>query len=204
MAKIALTKDALDHEEYLNHLGLPPGSMNETEDKIPLKENPSRIDEKREVDELQNSKDLKENPDGGRPRFSKDQQKRKQKRVLPRSSDSVSVCLWAVNAQKEISDLIAPVAIKHFGKKNVRSLTKSEFDELEYLKLCILTGMTPYMDITPELVQNLLDNQTKPSVGFTSLVTASIREFSNLNNRKPNVNEMRYIYASAFSELASF
>ena len=178
--------------------------MNETEDKIPLKENPSRIDEKREVDELQNSKDLKENPDGGRPRFSKDQQKRKQKRVLPRSSDSVSVCLWAVNAQKEISDLIAPVAIKHFGKKNVRSLTKSEFDELEYLKLCILTGMTPYMDITPELVQNLLDNQTKPSVGFTSLVTASIREFSNLNNRKPNVNEMRYIYASAFSELASF
>ena len=64
--------------------------------------------------------------------------------------------------------------------------------------------MTPYMDITPELVQNLLDNQTKPSVGFTSLVTASIREFSNLNNRKPNVNEMRYIYASAFSELASF
>mgnify|MGYP003133480467 FL=1 len=204
IAKIALSKDALDNKEYLDHLGLPPGSMNESEDKIPLKENTRRIDERRDVEQLESTKDGTDNPDGGRPRFSRDQQKRKQKRVLPRSSDSVSVCLWAINAQKEISDLVAPMATHHFGKKNIRSLTKSEFDELEYLKLCILTGMQPYMEITPELIQGLVENNTKPSSEFTTMVSASTSEFSGLHNRKPNVNEMRYIYASAFAELASF
>ena len=204
IAKIALSKDALDNKEYLDHLGLPPGSMNESEDKIPLKENPRRIDERRDVEQLESTKDRTDNPDGGRPRFSRDKQKRKQKRVLPRSSDSVSVCLWAINAQKEISELVAPMATHHFSKKNIRSLTKSEFDELEYLKLCILTGMQPYMEITPELVQALVEKNTKPSSEFTTMVSASTREFSGLHNRKPNVNEMRYIYASAFAELASF
>jgi hypothetical protein len=190
VAKIALTKDVLDSEEYLENLGLPPTSIEQEEmvETNTPKQEPERIPVE----------------DNGRPKFSRDTKKRKQKRVTPRSGDATTATLWAVEAQSKISDVVSPIALSHFNKKNARSLNKSEVDQLEYLKICILTGMTPYMEITPEVVKDLLDRGTKPSNGFSSLVDAKVNSFTSANNKQPNSSEMKYIHASCFVEMCDF
>ena len=188
IAKISLTKDVLDSDEYLEKIGLPPAIKEEAVDVQPTRE-------EEEYDP--------EEPNG-RPKFSRDTTKRKEKRVLPRSGHATTATLWAVEAQNKISDVISPIALAHFNKKNARSLNKAEVDQLEYLKMCILTGMTPFMEITPEVVKDLLDRGTKPSDDFNSVVQANIDSFVSANSKQPNTSEMKYIYASAFVDMCKF
>ena len=187
MAKIGITKDVLDTEEYFDKLGLPSADMSAA----PVEPAPP-------------SQSKKPEQEAGRPKLARDTQKRKQKRVLPRSGDATSATLWAMEAQAKISDIISPIALSHFNKKDVRSLNKAQIDQLEHLKLCVLTGMHPYMDITPDAVKQLLDQHTKPAEGFNSLTDSKIDSFTEANNRQPNTSELRYIYASAFAELSEF
>ena len=188
MAKIALTKDILD-SEYLENLGVPYADP-------PAVEPPSS----------DAPKDSENKPiqDNGRPKFSRDTQKRKQKRVLPRSSDATSKTLWAMEAQAKISEIVSPIALAHFDKKNIRSLNKAEVDQLEHLKLCILTGMQPFMDIDENVVKQLIDNKTKPSDEFYTLANAKKLDFVNSNQREPNTSEVKFIYSATFGEMANF
>ena len=204
VAKIALTKDLIDSETYLDNLGLPPAEIQEEFPEEAPPENKTRIDERDEVEQPQGRKPTPDRPDGGRPRFSRDNQKRKRKRVVPKSTDKVSTALWASSAQKTISELMVPMALEHFGKKNVRSLNKTEFDQLEHLKLCILTGLKPYMKIDESVIKSVLDNKTRPSEVFTEYVDDSVASFIDNNTRKPNVEELRQIYSFAFTEIVNF
>ena len=191
IAKIALTKDIIDSSEYLDKVGLPAKTEDVVEDRV---ESPSPEREASYSPEAEN----------GRPRFSRDVTKRKQKRVLPRSGDPMTATLWALEAQNKISDIISPIALAHFDKKNARSLNKAEVDQLEYLKMCILTGMEPYMEITPETVKALIDAGTKPSEDFDLVVANKIDSFTAKNNKSPNNSEMKYINASAFVDMFDF
>ena len=187
IAKIALTKDVLDSEQYLEKVGLPAVVREEEKVEAPTQEQEYNPPEPT-----------------GRPKFSRDVTKRKQKRVLPRSGDAMTATLWALEAQNKISDIMSPIVLAHFNKKNARSLNKSELDQLEYLKMCILTGMEPYMEITPETVKDLLDANTKPSEDFNIVVAQKIDSFIVKNNKKPNNSEMKYIQASAFIDMFDF
>lgn len=191
VAKIAMTKDVLDNGEYLESLGLPPVSVEE-----PVKEEVRKLPLDNE-----NTEPVNEN---GRPKFSKDTQKRKEKRVLPRSSDATAKTLWAMEAQAKISEIVSPVALAHFDKKNVRSLNKAEVDQLEHLKLCILTGMQPFMEIDEAVVKQLIDNKSKPSQAFHDLAQAKKQDFIKSNKRDPNTSEMRFIYSATFGEMSNF
>ena len=193
IAKIALTKDVLDNDIYLENLGLPTSEIDQI-NKIEVDDDPKPV--------VEDTDPASPDPKGGRPNNSRDQQKRKEKRVLPRSKGDVSTTLWAYEAQKDISELVMPMALAHFKKKNARSLTKSEFDQLEYLKLCILTGVKPYMDIDADVIKAIIDSDTKPSDDFNSEIEISIADFSQTQNRKPSVDEMRYIYASTFASFS--
>ena len=196
MAKLAMTKDVLDKDMYLESLGLPPA-----EEEIVEREEPQT--ERIELGPPQdNDNEQPENPEGGRPFNARDEQKRKQKRVLPRSSDNVAATLWAYEAQKKISELVTPMALAHFEKKNARSLTKSEFDQLEHLKLCILTGIKPFMEIDADVIKQIIDSNTKPSESFSLQVDSAVNKFSETQDRKPSIDEMRYIYASTFASFA--
>ena len=191
VAKIAMTKDVLDNDEYLESLGLPPSSM----------EKPVKEEVKKLPLDTENIEPVNEN---GRPKFSKDTQKRKEKRVLPRSSDATAKTLWAMEAQTKISEIVSPVALAHFDKKNVRSLNKAEVDQLEHLKLCILTGMQPFMEIDEAVVKQLIDNKSKPSQAFHDLAQAKKQDFIKSNKRDPNTSEMRFIYSATFGEMSNF
>tara|TARA_Y100001973_G_C5199416_1_gene336570 strand:- start:783 stop:2897 length:2115 start_codon:yes stop_codon:yes gene_type:complete len=191
MAKIGVTKDIVDTEMYFDKVG------------IPHKKNESEVEvvEKTKIDESSGPDVVNE---GGRPRFSRDTTPRKQKRVLPRSGDATSATLWAIKAQEKISDIMTPIACSHFKKKDARALSKSEVDQLEYLKVCILTGMKPFMDVTPEMVKALVDKNTKPSSEFNSVLAEKVNSFSSVNSRSPNTAELRHIYATVYAEMLCF
>lgn len=188
VAKIALTKDTIDTETYLTDLGLPAS----TSAPEPQPNKPS----------VPSQEEFSPNMDNGRPKFSRDTTKRKEKRVLPKSSDTTLATLWAVKAQEEISEILSPVALAAFDKKNLRSLSKNETDQLEHLKLCILTGLKPFMDIDESVVKALLDTQINPPKVFSEISNAKIEDFTSANNRKPSASELKYIYSVSFAEMS--
>lgn len=187
MAKIAITKDSLDSEEYFDNIGLP---YQEPVAPAP-KSNPS----------TKNNDSVKE---AGRPPLTPDSGPRKQRRVLPRSGEPTSATIWGIHAQDLISSIINPIVGEHFGNRDVRGLSKAQVDDLEYLKLCIFTGMKPMIDVTPELIQEIIDSNTKPSKAFVDLSNAKRIEFNSNYNRKPSMAELRHIYAACFAELFYF
>lgn len=189
IAKIALTKDILDTEEYLEDgLGLPY--------KEPEKPEPVVVPEKmRPEDEDSPQEDV------GRPKNSKDLNFRKKRRVLPRSGEPTSAILWGIEAQEKISKHMNSFACKHFGKSSARELNKAEIDQLEYLKLCIFTGLDPMIDVTPEVIKDILALNTKPSRAFLELSDTKAADFNTVRQRKPNTSDMRHIYASSLAEI---
>ena len=193
VVKIGMTKDIVNTEEYFDRLDIPHQEKDETPDPDPVREETEKEEERSEPIN-----------DGGRPPFSRDTKPRKQKRVLPRSGEATSATLWAIKAQAKISDIMTPIACSHFKKKDARALSKSEVDQLEYLKLCILTGTKPFIDVTPELVKELVEAGTKPSSEFDNRVKQNVNSFSSINNRKPTVLETRHIYASVYANMSCF
>ena len=195
MAKIAMTKDLIDTEEYFDQLGLPHKPEEEPEEQPEQPEQPAAPEQEKEYEPVD---------EGGRPQLSRDETKRKQKRVLPRSGEPTAATIWGISAQNKISSIITPIACAHHKKKDARALSKSEVDELEYLKLCIFTGMEPFVDVTEELVHKIINNNTKPSEAFENSVAFKVKEFTRLNNKKPNTSEMKHIHASSYASVCSF
>lgn len=192
VAKILVTKDAID-DEFYDDIDLPKVDV-----PAPLMK-PASVGG---GNTNQQAKPPKSNPQGGRPLNEKDKTKRKTKTVLPKSGEAAAI-LWAYNIQKAIADEITPMMLNFYKKKNVRSLTKGEFDQLEYLKLCLLTGIEPFVELNPDVIKQLIDQSHKPSEAFIQEVGDEMENFVYLNTRKPTVDEMKYIYASVYVNLSA-
>jgi hypothetical protein len=193
IAKIALTKDVLDSKEYFDNIGLPY-----TELEVKEQETKKTV--------IQDTKE-KRNPeikDNGRPPNTLDTGPRKRRRVLPMSGEPTSATLWGIETQEKISKFITPMICQHFGKADARALSKSEVSELEYLKLCIFTGMEPMIDVTPEVIQKILNYKTGPSKAFQEEVQLKVSSFHASRKRKPNNSEMKHIYASTYADILYF
>ena len=199
MAKLAITKDVLDTEEYMDELDLPYQK--------PEVDNSTNSPNSPSVTKKDETPKLSEN---GRPPLSKDSVPRKQKRVLPRSGEatvqdykgqSTSYTVWGINAQDAISKVMTPAICDHFNKKNARALSKSEVDHLEYLKLCIFTGMKPLIPIDEKTILDVLNANTKPSQDFLSLSKEKTVNLENDYNRKLTSAEMKHVYADTFTDL---
>ena len=60
------------------------------------------------------------------------------------------------------------------------------------------------MEVTPDLVKQLLDNRTKPSDDFNLVLSEKTDSFVLANNKKPNSSQIKYIYASSFVDMFDF
>ena len=203
LEKIALGKDAVAPHDLgiipADEAGDHPLTVPSDRPKYDKAEEDKQLKEERDF-QMQQKQKPTGRPEDGRPKNAKDQQKRKQKEVKPRTSaDLVNIILWANDAQKQIADLITPALLSHYSKKNVRSLTKSQMDELEYLKLCILCDMEPYMEIDPVVVKEILDNGRPISKEMDSLSKTLKNNFIDLNEKQPSIEEMRQIQSSAYA-----
>ena len=143
------------------------------------------------------AKDSKESlpgePQQGRPKNSTDQEKRKERTFKPQTG--ASLLLWASAAQDTISEIINPVLLDFYGKKNLRSLASDQSKELENIKSSILFNSTPFCTINKEYVQekmNNLDNQ--------HLTTYSVwlRQLASELNKDLTVDDQKQAKASFY------
>lgn len=185
MAKLALTNQVLNVKEYFDQLGIPSQKPPVIPAATPGGGRTQRAKPKK--------------PSGGRPVGVNDSTKRKQKRVLPRANaDTLSV--WAINAQREISEIISPIALSYFVKKNVRSLTRSEVDQLEHLKLCAFAGLEPFSDITEKSVKSIIESVLSPPKEFMTTVNFYKTDFITKCQKEPSLDDLRFIYAIAYTD----
>jgi hypothetical protein len=59
------------------------------------------------------------------------------------------------------------------------------------------------MDISSDMIKELLDSGSQPSQAFTKMVQDEVESFKTSNNRGPNSSELKYINATVFVSLAN-
>jgi hypothetical protein len=218
LEKIALTKDMIAPEDVGlvpcedtgNHpFTTPEDRRSDDEIEEQKEEQQDKQDEREENKfdkraEKQNEEQFepKGRPEDGRPKNAKDKQKRKQKEVQPRQtvkSDFVNLMLWASDSQKIIAETVHPALLAHYNKKNLRSLTKQQSDELEYIKLCILCNLEPYIDIDADIISKILKGGYGVDGSIASIINSLRSGFVEENQRKPNIEEKRQMCVTAYA-----
>jgi hypothetical protein len=132
----------------------------------------------------------------GRPKNTKDSSKRKTKTFRPRSKAMVG--LWAKNAQKTIADILNPGILELYNKKNIRSLTESEYNEAERIKFGVLCNIKELSDLNEVNIKAAL-NQNIPAQ-IDKIREYYLRELKTISNKVPTVDDIHQIQAYAYAE----
>jgi hypothetical protein len=137
----------------------------------------------------------------GRPRLSKDGQKRKQKEFKPRTG--AKLAMWAINAQDKISNIINPVFLEFCNKKNLRTLSSVEAEELEVLKTNILLNLQPFCKINEDNLTASFDvdsnasSITKNYYNWLKLLKSDIgRDLTMEENKQAKASYYSLVYDS--------
>lgn len=122
-------------------------------------------------------------PGQGRPKTSTDKQKRKTK------TKGNMLYFWAKSAQGELNDILNPIILGFYNKKNIRSLTAEEAETLENVKFSVLCSITPFSNITAETVMAVMNAGV--SARYAERLKTATALFSAQFKRPPTVEEMR-------------
>lgn len=133
----------------------------------------------------------------GRPKNSKDTQKRKSKDFAPQTG--ASIALWAANAQEKISDIINPHILQFFNKTNLRKLSADEYQELENIKTKILFSLEPMSELSDEKILNSLDDIDKQTKNIYNKYQFWKKILSSEFNRPLSTDDYKLIKASFYS-----
>jgi len=138
-----------------------------------------------------NTDSLSGQPQQGRPRNSKDSDKRKTKQFSPRTGASLNI--WSIEAQDKIANILNPILLDFYNKKNMRSLSNTEYSEAEVIKAKIFFSIEPFAEVTEELVLPKLN--TINSIDINNQYN-KYKEFNKALNNEINRNltaeEMKY------------
>lgn len=95
-------------------------------------------------------------PQQGRPKMSKDTEKRATKTFTPQTGANIMV--WATRAQDTINEKLNPILLNFYQKKNLRSLSSSEHQELETIRTKVLFALEPMSKIDDNTLSEALAN----------------------------------------------
>jgi hypothetical protein len=135
----------------------------------------------------------------GRPKNKTETTKRKPKPTSkPSTRAFIDIFMWANSAQQIIADNITPALLHAYGKKDLRSLSKEEFQEVERIKFNMLAHIEPFEDLTSERLYEALI-MGKSNVEIDSAGRMLHAQFMAQNGRAPNIKELHQIYSSAYA-----
>ena len=103
-------------------------------------------------DKFTPKKEVKGVPGQGRPKNVKDSEKRKEKEFAPQTG--ASLLMHSLGLQDKIAQIVNPIFLEFFGKKNMRSLSQSEYEITDSLKTSILFSIKPSDNISEEIIKN--------------------------------------------------
>lgn len=144
-------------------------------------------------------------PGQGRPKNTKDKEKRKTKDFSPRTGASLQ--LWALDTQEKIASILNPVLLDFYNKKNMRSLSSTEYSEAENTKTKILFSLEPFVAINEDILMAKLNtiNSIDVSTKFAEYQQWNIEASKDLK-KQLNAEEQKhmkaYFYSLVYSDLS--
>lgn len=145
-------------------------------------------------------------PNNGRPIGSKDSSQRT-RTEKPRtgksvaSVDFIALAQWAKYAAGKIEEVVSPAVLAYYKKKNKRSLTAEQAAEAEKLNFNLLTKLTPYTEVSLELVGELSLDNTPVNPAFGKLFGECKSRLKTKIGRDLNVEELRMMQATTYATL---
>ena len=137
-------------------------------------------------------------PGEGRPKNSKDSEKREERTFLPQTGASVTI--WATQAQEAISEIVNPMFLEFNQKKNLRSLSNEQTQELENIKSRILFNIQPYSAISHQMVHDILnDCHGSKMASIMSNYDKWKNNIQNSLNRSLTLDEQKYAKSSFYA-----
>ncbi len=147
-------------------------------------------------------------PGEGRPKNSKDDPSIVRDRgfepVSPASfkegvSDFLGNMAVAKAYQSELSKILSPGVLKHYGKKNLRSLSAEEALSFEHTKFRVMCSIPKNSTISEHLVAKAISlNPKVPNDVLKCYNSLMSRHISNLK-RQPSLEEIRTIQSAAYA-----
>jgi hypothetical protein len=140
-------------------------------------------------------------PQQGRPKNSGDTKKRKQKVVKPQGSskaeDILAMSMWAKEAQARIAKILNPGILEYYHKSSQRELSNEEVQSAEQLKFSVLANLSPYSDVTSEIVQQVIAVQEHkvPQKLYDELFSHTRTSLG----RELTIDEIRALHVSAYA-----
>jgi hypothetical protein len=141
-------------------------------------------------------------PNQGRPKNSKDSTQRKTKKFSPQTG--ASLIIWATKAQEKINEIINPVFLEFYSKKNLRSLSSVQSEEAEITKTKILFSLEPFQKITKENILAAFSNIDKKE--YQALLSEYQKWIKNLSTEldtQLSVDDQKQAKASFYSMVYS-
>jgi hypothetical protein len=149
----------------------------------------------------QTSTDTKQKgiPEQGRPKNSVDTEKRKQKTFRPQTGASLQI--WSINTQDKIAEIVNPYLLDFYQKKNMRSLSKVEYEEAEQIKTKIFLSMDPFIDVKTDVVFNKLNTVNSiDAIQKYNIYNRLIKNVANDLSRPLTSEEIKYTKTYAYLE----
>jgi hypothetical protein len=141
---------------------------------------------------------LKGEPQQGRPKNSKDGQQRKQKQFSPQTGATIQ--LWAEAAQDTIADIVNPILLEFYNKKNMRSLSNSQYEEAEAIRTKILLSAQPNSSIEQESIDKILSNINNNKIeGLYKYYQEFLHTMISSYSRELTVNELKQLKSYFYS-----
>ena len=148
-------------------------------------------------------------PGEGRPRNSKDDpsvnrdRHSNPARTSSEISDDMSVFLntmaWAKSAQGKISSIISEGLLKHYEKKNMRSLSSVEALEIESVKFRILCSLNADSQVDEKSVISIISAGAEVPKRFKSCYDKLFAQHVKNVKRQPTIEEIRNIQAATYA-----
>ena len=138
----------------------------------------------------------------GRPKLSKDSKQRKQKKFTPQTG--ASLLIWASQAQEKISEVINPILLEFYSKKNLRTLSKQEIEESENTRTKVLFSFQPFSQITEDKIVSAFSNINNPE--FSTVMSTYNNWLNNLKHqlhKELSVDETKQAKASFYCSVYS-
>lgn len=127
----------------------------------------------------------------GRPKNSRDTQTRKTKTFSPQTGASE---LWALAAQDKISEVLNPYLLEFYNKKNMRSLSSEEYNEVEITKTKVFFSLNLFEEINDNTILNKLSaiNSEEIKARYSDY-SKYIKNLQSTINRSLTAEEYKYI-----------
>lgn len=133
----------------------------------------------------------------GRPKNTPDSQKRQTKTFKPKVK--ASLIIWASSAFDSVSEILNPVLLEKFDKKNMRSLSHDQFLESEKIKFSVFCSLEPFKVIDEKSIYDSLSRSISKDLihGYEEFEKSVAAEL----DRDLNVQERKDLKVQFYTEL---